>query len=59
MSYILGSGNVYTWHDCMFIQGHTFVVNKLKCHIYWVVEMYTRGMIVCLFKAIHLLQSNC
>jgi hypothetical protein len=23
------------------------VVNKLKCHIYWVVEMYTHGIIIC------------
>jgi hypothetical protein len=28
------------------IQLHTSC-NKLKCHIYWVVEMYTCGMIIC------------
>jgi hypothetical protein len=25
-------------------------INKLKCHIYWAVEMYTRGMIVCVIQ---------
>jgi hypothetical protein len=27
------------------------VVNKLKCHIYWVVEMYTCGMIICVIQS--------
>jgi hypothetical protein len=29
---------------------YILVTNKLKCHIYWVVEMYVHGMIVCVIQ---------